>query len=223
MKASLSDINSRLINAYQQVAANPQEFADHLEKLLSNHSDEQYYRVREHSLDEGIDNGGDAERAARFVYLNKTGFNGLYRENSSGKFNIPIGRSKKTPRCDRDLILAASKALSSANIHTRSHTFIRPRAEDFLYFDPPYDGTFTAYTSHGFSTKNQQILAQQCHRLADKGCYVMASNADTPMVRDLYQGFHFHEVMAPRSVNSRGDGRQKVQELIICSYRTDIN
>ncbi len=220
-KVFLSDSNRELIDAYIAV----RDHVDEIIELLSEYPHEEafYYELRAKdpwklSL---------PERAARMIYLNKTGYNGLYRVNRQGKFNVPFGRYKAPRYLDPDNLQEVSKALQLAEI--RSCAFdqaVEDAVEgDWVYFDPPYaplsqTAHFTAYQPDGFSHKDQSRLRDVCLALSERGVWVMISNSDTLLIRDLYSHppFILHEVAARRAINSNASKRGKVQELIITNY-----
>ena len=168
---------------------------------------------------------GDVERAARFVYLNKTGFNGLYRVNRSGRFNVPFGRHARPPRLyDRDNLLAVGAALRDATLEVAPFEAVLARAVkgDFVYCDPPYQplsrtASFTGYTQGSFSSADQERLAAVARDLGRRGCVVVISNSDTPEVRALYAGFRTRRLLVARPINSRADRRGAVGELLIAN------
>jgi len=218
-KAVLSDVNPHLVDAYLAV----RDRAHEVIRLLRQHPHEQshYYEVRAQdpaSLTL-------AERAARIIYLNKTCYNGLYRENRRGQFNVPFGRYAKPTICDEPNLLAVSRALQDVEI-IRSHfssVLDRARRSDFVYFDPPYDpvsktASFTSYASSGFTRADQEWLSTVFTQLASSGAWVMLSNSDTALTRSLYGSFRPDRVLASRSVNCNGAARGRVSELIVCSY-----
>jgi DNA adenine methylase len=218
-EAVLSDVNPHLVDAYLAVRDHAREVI----RLLRQHPHEQshYYDVRAQdpaSLTL-------AERAARIIYLNKTCYNGLYRENRRGQFNVPFGRYTKPTICDEPNLLAVSRALQDVEI-VRSHfssVLERARRSDFVYFDPPYDpvsktASFTSYASSGFTRADQEWLSTVFAQLASSGVWVMLSNSDTALTRSLYGPFRPDRVLASRSVNCNGAARGRVSELIVCSY-----
>lgn len=218
-QAVLGDLNGELINCYRIVKESPEELIRYLRKHRA--SERHYYRVREIDPAELL----PAARAARFIYLNKTCFNGLYRVNKQGKFNVPYGRYKRPVFCDVDAIRAASSALQSAQLKVSSFekTVKEARAQDFVYFDPPYvplspTASFTSYTSADFSERDQKRLAKLARELSNRGCLVMISNSDTELVRDIYADFSINEVRCPRSINSNAFARGSITELVITNY-----
>lgn len=211
--ANLSDINLDLILTYKTIAKKPKELIKYLKEHQLQHSKIYYKLVRDkHDIDDPV------AIAARFVYLNKTCYNGLYRVNKKGHFNVPIGTYKNPNICDEENILNASKVLKKANIEFQSFEKIKPQIKDFVYCDPPYDNTFTGYSDKGFDTGAQEQLRDKCIEWGKLGAYTMVSNSDTEVIRNLYKDFHFNEVSANRNINSNGNGRGKVGELIITNY-----
>ncbi len=217
--ALLSDNNGNLIETYRGV----REDVDGLVRLLLEHkalhSEEHYYKVRAAVPNDSL------ERAARIIYLNRTCYNGLYRENRKGEFNVPFGRYKNPAICDEENLQAVAKALRKAGIETRPFGTVLDRVEpaDFVYFDPPYHplsktASFTSYEKNGFGEDSQRLLAQVFRDLADKGVKVLLSNSMTPFVQELYRGFRIEKVWATRAVNSRGDRRGKVCEALIRNF-----
>jgi DNA adenine methylase len=162
---------------------------------------------------------------SRFLYLNKTCYNGLYRVNKNGQFNVPIGSYEKPEIVHQDNIKQCSKALQKADLKVREFDTIEPNPGDFVYFDPPYHPvnsvSFTKYTKLDFSEKDQERLRDFALRLHRQGVMVMISSSDTPFINNLYSNdrvWHIATVQAPRNVNCKPDGRGVVNELIITSY-----
>jgi DNA adenine methylase len=168
----------------------------------------------------------NVDRAAAFIYLNKTGFNGLYRENLQGKINVPIGSYKNPCISDPNTILAVSQALDSTMLFRESVGRRSPKAGDFVYLDPPYypvsaSSNFTGYVKGGFSEKEHRELLDLFNCWASKGVKMMLSNSDCEFTRELYQSSQHakvHTVTAGRSINSKGDRRGEVTELVVTSY-----
>ncbi|MBD2606702.1 DNA adenine methylase [Scytonema hofmannii FACHB-248] len=219
-KAILTDINTELITTYRCVRDNIQKLISLLKEHESKHSRDYYYSVRA--------NPGktDLEKAARLIYLNKTCFNGLYRVNSQGKFNVPLGKYKNPNICPEDLLIAASKALYQAEIKSANFTEILNHAtssDDFVYFDPPYypiseTSYFTSYTNYSFK-ENQQIQLRDIFvTLSERGVKVMLSNSDCEFIRNLYSGFNIHTISAARAINSNAKKRGKINEILVTSY-----
>ncbi len=184
-RAILSDMNEELVIAYQVVKGQVDDLIDSLRNHERNHKqDEGYFlRVRAQEPQSAL------EIASRFIYLNKTCFNGLYRVNKSGKFNVPKGKYKNPSICNEDGLRAASKVLSKATIRVGDFdTVVQLGADDFVYCDPPYDDCFTDYQAGGFGTSDQERLRKMIDVWVEQGAMVMASNADTPLIRRIYRG-----------------------------------
>ena len=171
--------------------------------------------------------GTDLEKAARFIYLNKTCFNGLYRVNSQGKFNVPVGKYKNPGICQEEILKLASESLKKVEIKQANFEEVLNYAtgsNEFVYFDPPYyplnkTSNFTAYSNFCFD-ENQQIKLRDIFiKLADKGVKVMLSNSDCPFIRDLYSDFNIHTISAARSINSNAQKRGKITEVLVTSYK----
>jgi DNA adenine methylase len=162
-------------------------------------------------------------RAARFIYLNKTCYNGLYRENSKGQFNVPIGRYKNPKICAPSLLQAASVALQIADISEKPFTTITQQAksaQDFVYFDPPYHplsetSKFTAYSQYRFAAESQTTLRNIIRQLVSQNVQVLASNSDCPFIRELYADFDTQTIAAARSINSKASKRGKITEVLV--------
>lgn len=218
-RAYLSDANAGLIDVYLALRNAVEEVI----AALGQHAYERehYYRVRA-LRPEALTL---PERAARVIYLNKTCYNGLYRENRAGQFNVPFGRYKNPTICDEPNLRAASAVLQGVDIARRRFSTVLDYAQpgDFVYFDPPYHpvsptANFTTYDRDGFGPDDQRQLRDVFAALADKGVRAMLSNSDMPFVRDLYAGFHIEQLYAARAVNSKANGRGKVAELLICNF-----
>jgi DNA adenine methylase len=163
-------------------------------------------------------------RAARLIYLNKTCYNGLFRENSRGEFNVPFGRYKNPNICDAGRLRAAAAALQTAELVAADFATVLQTAvaRDFIYLDPPYaplsaTSNFTSYSKDGFGAADQERLAEMVHTLTARGCLVMLSNSNAPLIRDLYPANQYRliEVMARRNINSKGARRGPIKELLI--------
>ncbi|MBD2276899.1 MAG: DNA adenine methylase [Dolichospermum sp. DEX189] len=219
--AVLTDINADLVITYRCVRDNLEELITLLQAHQQRHNSEYYYDVRNYH------NGTDLTKAARFIYLNKTCFNGLYRVNSQGKFNVPVGKYKNPGICQEEVLRVASLALQKVEIKQANFEEVLNYAtgtNDFVYFDPPYyplnkTSNFTAYSNFCFD-ENQQIKLRDIFiELADKGVKVMLSNSDCPLIRDLYSDFNVHTISAARSINSNAQKRGKITEVLVTSYR----
>lgn len=219
--AFLSDSNLDLTIAYNVVKRDPSALISKLEEHARKHNSDYYYKIRaQFNLQDPID------VAARFLYLNKACYNGLYRVNKKGEFNVPIGSNTNPTSAivQRDNIMLANMALQKAQIQYREFDTITPVADDFVYFDPPYHpsghGSFTKYTKLDFSEKDQERLREFALKLHRQGVHVMISNSDTPFIRELFQANYWHidVVQAPRMVNCKPDGRGAVNELVVTNY-----
>jgi DNA adenine methylase len=215
-KAVLADVNERLIRTYTGVR-------DHVDEVIGllrgyPHNEKFFYKLREVDIDART----DAEVAAWFIYLNKTGFNGLYRVNRRNLFNVPFGRYDNPTICDEATLRACSTALAETELLVADFEVVVAKAKraDFVYFDPPYvplsvTSSFTSYTSGGFGLDGQTRLRDVALKLKKRGVNVLLSNSSAESVRDLYKKFEITEVSATRLVNSKASGRGAITELII--------
>ena len=210
-KAVLSDLNAELILTYRMLQKSPQDVIDALEKHQKKHSQKHYSRTR----DKGHLERDAVKLAARFIYLNKTCYNGLYRVNKSGKFNVPMGSYKNPNVCDKDNLLAVSEVLENTELKAQSFERIQPSTGDLVYCDPPYDETFTQYTNKGFDSSDQLALRKSCDKWRKSGAHVIVSSSDTEFIRKIWNGYQFTEVKAARNINCKGSERNKVTELLI--------
>jgi DNA adenine methylase len=224
MRAALFDINDEIINAFLVVRDNPEGLMNRLDEHFSSYQRDPkhyYYSVRSnHGIEDKVD------RAARVVFLNKTCFNGLWRVNARGEFNVPIGSFKRVTLYDRENIRAASRALKGGDIRWQDFrkTLRQVKKGDFVYVDPPYHplsrtSAFTAYTKDDFGETEQEELAALFAEAANRGAQLMLSNSDTKFIRDLYRDFLIHPVKARRAINCRGEGRGTVSEVVVTTYR----
>lgn len=217
-EATLGDANERLVRTYLGIRNDVQDVIDRLREMK--YDRDVFYEERERRPEAMSD---DADVAAWFIYLNRCGFNGLYRVNKSGKFNVPFGRYTNPKICDPERLIAASLALRGTEfrICDFGNTVRGAEAEDFVYFDPPYLPTsetanFTSYTASGFPWDDQIRLRDCALRLKGRGVNVLLSNAGLAPIRDLYaDGFDIHEVQARRNINSDGGKRGNVTEFLI--------
>ena len=224
-QATVGDLNAELINLYQVVRDYPEAL---VETVLAYPNEKNFYlEIRAvDRVPEAYANLSPVERAARFLYLNRAGYNGLHRVNSKGQFNVPFGRYKNL-NYDPANIRAVSAYLNSADI-TFAHaaytdTIANAKAGDFVYFDPPYDplsktSSFTSYDSSGFATADQIALRDTCDALHDRGVRFMLSNSHTPLIRDLYADYDLQVVTARRAVNSDRTKRGAVEEVVVRNY-----
>ncbi|HSK02469.1 MAG TPA: DNA adenine methylase [Kofleriaceae bacterium] len=220
-RAVLADSNADLIGLYRTVRKDAGAVIRELERHRAAHDQVHYYDTRARWNDPGA-SWSDVDRAAAFIYLNKTCFNGLWRVNRAGDFNVPIGRYADPPICVPEALRAAQAALARASLRCDDYQKVAGDAErgDFLYFDPPYDpvtptASFTSYTAGAFGPDDQRALADTARALVARGCRVMLSNSDTPFVRSLYRGFRIDRVKCPRAINSNAARRGEVDEVIV--------
>ncbi len=220
-QAVLGDHNEDLINLYRSIAWEVDKVGRRLSTHKRNHCEEYYYKIRERWNDPSPKQCS-AERASQFLYMNKTCFNGLWRVNSKGKFNVPVGRYVNPSIYDLTSLRAASQALQKAELYSGHYSqVVEPaRAGDFVYFDPPYHpltatANFTSYTAGSFTEDDQRELAELAGALAKKGCAVLLSNSDTPFIREIYKGWKIDTVMCGRSINSKASARGAVAEVMI--------
>ena len=158
-------------------------------------------------------------RVSRFLYLNKTCYNGLYRVNKSGKFNVPEGKYTNPKICDEVNLRNASEVLKKTEIKVGQFDItIRPEKGDFVYCDPPYDGTFSGYQSDGFGDTDQRRLKEAMDAWTEQGALVMISNSDTEFIRELYEGYPVHSITAQRNISSNGKTRGQIPEVLITNY-----
>jgi len=223
--AKLTDMNADLIRVYTELRDNANAVIAELEKLASlERSKETYYLVREKVRAKRP--GKDAARAARLIYLNRTGYNGLYRVNSSGEFNVPYGSYKNPRILDQPRLLSAAEALQGVELAVEDFESSCKKAKrgDFVYFDPPYvpvskTASFAAYHSVAFTSAEHARLAETFARLIKRGVKTLLSNSDTPETRELYREFETHTVIvqATRAINSNATRRGSVPELLVHS------
>ena len=225
-KIYLSDINSELINTYNVVKSNPTKLIKELENFKQQHNKEFYYQIRELDRKENFNTLSNLERATRFIYLNKTCFNGLYRINSKGYFNTPIGSYKNPNIADSETIYNASEALANATIKHQSYKEVLKYAkkDDLVYLDPPYypltpTASFTAYSEFEFLDNQQIELFEIFDKLSKKEINVVKSNSDTIFIKDLYEKYDINFVQANRFINSNGSDRGKISEILIRNYK----
>lgn len=224
-KATINDYNEELINVYSTIKND----VDSLIKDLKKHdnSEEYFYYIREQDRTKEYKNWSNIEKASRFIYLNKTCYNGLYRVNSQGFFNSPYGKYKNPTVVNEFVLRHVSNYFNKNDIKLVSGDFEEAlkgiRKSSFVYFDPPYaplndTSNFTGYTLGGFDEKEQIRLKKLCDKLNDKGIKFLLSNSNVPFIRDLYKDYNINIVSAKRSVNSQADKRGLVEEVLIRNY-----
>lgn len=232
IKRRASDLNAGLINAFEIVRDNPTALVARLQSFGYSQSEYLDARISFNALKKDAD-ASAVEKAALFIYLNKTSFNGLYRENARGDFNVPWGKRTNAPVHLEDLILGASANLrgqdASSRVEFEVGDYLDPLRKagpsDWVYLDPPYSplsktANFVGYTAGGFDAQQQTLLRDEAEAAVQRGALILLSNADTPEVRELYRGQNWRhkEVFVTRSVGALGNTRKKVSELLVKSY-----
>lgn len=229
-KAFINDINKTLMGAYKNVRDNPEQLIDCLSKMQKNYysngkeTRKQVYYEARHKFNT-INNPEKVEKSCLLIFLNKTCYNGMYRENSQGEFNVPFGDYKQPLICDERTILSDSKVLQQTNITSTSFedAVSTAQEEDFVYFDPPYypltkTANFTDYSEFGFEENDQIKLKELFDDLTKRGSFVMLSNSNAPFIKELYRDYRQEKVLANRAINCKADGRGKIEELVILNY-----
>jgi DNA adenine methylase len=222
-KVILSDTNEELINCFCVVRDKPSELVELLLNHRKKHSKEYYYSVRsmESSTLDSLD------RAARLIYLNKTCFNGLYRVNSKGQFNVPFGDYENPSIFDKNILFQSSQLLQGVHLQVMTFEKVLDFAgkDDFVYFDPPYiplskTSSFTRYSKSDFSMMEQKRLSEVFRILDSRGCFVMLSNSDHALTRELYRHYEKNTVIvrAKRMINSVGSRRGAINEVVVTNY-----
>lgn len=221
-RAVLVDANQRLVTTYRAIREYPRGVLSHLRAHARNHGDEAYYYHVRDRFNLHIPLTSAAELAAAFIYLNRTCFNGLWRVNRRGEFNVPRGKYKNPDIVNEDRIMCAHEALafSRTKIVCADFSAIAPEKGDLVYCDPPYvpassTAGFTSYTAGGFTEYDQRRLRKAVATWKAAGVHVVVSNADHPIVREIYAGEQIESVDAARAINSKGDKRGNVKEVII--------
>lgn len=227
-QAVINDTNQQLINCYKVIRDHPEEL---IEDLRTHKNEEDYfYKIRgidRHSKD--YENLSLIQQASRIIYLNKTCYNGLFRVNSQGQFNVPFGSYKNPNIVNEPVIIAVSKYLKEKKIDIRNDDFEKAletaKKDDFIYLDPPYDpvsdtASFTGYDVNGFSKDEQVRLKKVVDSLHKKGCKILLSNSYTDFIKELYSESCYQQipVFATRAINSKGNKRGKVDEILIKNY-----
>lgn len=219
----LIDQVEELINVYRVIQGRVEDLIGVLQKHVPYGRDQDhFYQVRAWDRSGDYAQRSAVGRAARFLYLNRTCYNGLYRVNRRGEFNVPFGRYPNPTICDADSLRAASHALGGVSLEVDDFTRCLELAQsgDFVYLDPPYHplsdtSNFTSYTTSSFASEDQRRLASLFRELDRRGCQVMLSNSHSEFVRDLYRGYDQVVVEAARVISSKGDGRGAIPELLI--------
>lgn len=227
--AVLNDINPNLVWAYRNIQNCVEKVLNRLQTITNNYlaldlvlQEATYYQLRERYNQLEANN---IEKTCLLIFLNRTGYNGLYRENASGQLNVPFGTYKNPTIYNESNLRSVSAVLQKVellNLDFRQ-AVKTAQAGDFVYFDPPYVPTsktasFTSYSSSNFGEVEQIALAELVKALTKKGVLVMLSNSDTLLTRTLYNNFRQHEVKAGRAINSKSESRGKITELVVTNY-----
>lgn len=239
-KAVIVDLNKELINCYRCIKADVNELINHLKTLqseflpLSDENRKDYFlKVRNRHNEIHLNGKYDFEKAADFIFLNKTCFNGLYRVNSKGKFNVPFGKYKNPLICDSENLILISKLLQNVEIRFGDYSICEEYIEGktFIYFDPPYrplieNSSFVGYGKSGFNDDNQKELAEFIKKLDKQNCLVMLSNSDPKNTNpndnffdELYKGFDIDRIFAKRMINCQADKRGDITEIVVRNYK----
>jgi DNA adenine methylase len=219
----LSDNNEELINTYTVIRDRVEALIELVGEHKRQHNRDYYYRIR--ALDRQDIVLTDVERAARTIYLNRTCYNGLYRVNQKGQFNVPMGSYKNPTILYEETLRAAHEALREVSLAVSDFEAILDLAQpdDFVYFDPPYapvskTSSFTSYTAGSFGEDDQRRLANVYAVLSERGCWCMLSNSYTPLILDLYREYRVETVQAIRAINSDANGRGNINEVVVLNY-----
>ena len=240
-KAQINDINKELINCYRCIKADVEEVIKPLsilekEYLSSENRNKYFYNVRERYNQIHLNGHYDYEKCADFIFLNHTCFNGLYRVNKEGKFNVPHGKYKKPLICDKENLRLCSQLLQKVEINFGSYEQVLEKADanTFLYFDPPYrplleNNSFVSYDKAGFDDDDQIKLSQNYRNLNKQNCLLMLSNSDPKNTNendnffdDLYKGFSIERVYAKRMINCQASKRGNITEIVVMNYKRRI-
>ena len=221
--AYISDINPDLINAYRVVKMNVDLLIEDLR--IHKNTEEYYYEIRKADRTDKYKDWNEIQKASRLIYLNKTCFNGLYRMNSKGQFNVPFGSYKNPKIVDEENLRKCSKILQNTDIVLSTFNNIDSTVKkgDFVYFDPPYlplnqTSSFTKYYKDDFNYDMQFKLRELCDTITRKNVYFMLSNSCTESILELYKKYKIRKVKANRAINCKGSGRGKINEVIVRNY-----
>lgn len=226
--AFIADINWELINCYHVLQHCPEELIEQLKYFEKEHCEEFFYKIRGLDRELSYVKMEQEFKAARIIYLNKTCFNGLFRVNSKGQFNVPFGKYQNPLICDTDNLLRVADYLNVRAMVNCWHydfagTLETVHANSFIYLDPPYDpvtntASFTGYCVGGFDRNQQVRLKKAVDKLNRKGCQFLLSNSDTPFINELYRDYKIEKIEASRNINSKATGRGKVGEVLVSNY-----
>lgn len=232
----LNDLNASLIATYETIKTRPERLIcllENIDEIYNNLSDLAekeafYYNMR--SEYNSLSNNSSLFKSALFIFLNKAGWNGMYRENADGNFNIPFGKRKQLKSFDRQNILSISTNIANMKFTAVDYRAAVQKAdkEDLVYFDPPYfpsskTASFTAYQKGGFNDENQKELFDLALQLSKRGCFVAISNSDTKEARELYShpDFHIRPISIMRTISSNSASRKKINEILVTNYKTN--
>jgi len=226
-KAVINDYNEELINCYKCIKNDYDALIEKLEEFETKNNEKDFYDIRAWDRKDIYEKFSDIEKSARLIYLNRTCYNGLFRLNSAGQFNAPFGKYVNPNICNKPILKSLHDYFTNNDIIFRSGDF-EDACKDvpkgaLVYFDPPYDQfesqvNFVGYTENGFTQEDQKRLKNLCDRLVDKGCTVIISNSATGFIKDLYNDktrYVIHTLMAKRNINSNGNKRGEIQEVLI--------
>ena len=230
--AHVNDINKKLIATYKTIKSHPMSLIDILRNIESEYIALSEVDRKDYFLEKRVafnkDSNSDLDTAALMIFLNKTCFNGMYRENSKGEFNVPFGKYVKPNICDEENLNLCSKALKKVKLTSTGYAKAVESAGkgDFVYLDPPYDplsntSSFTSYSKDSFAKQEQIDLRDLFVDLDKRGCYVMLSNSATYFIKDIYKGYNLNIVRARRSINSKASERGEINEIVITNYEVE--
>ena len=224
-KAVINDSNAELINCYKII----KNSLDELIEDLKNHKNDEYYYydIRDWDREKNFKSKTEVQRASRIIFLNKTCYNGLFRVNSQGQFNVPFGKYKNPNILDIAVLKAVNKYLNENQVRILNSDFQEAvkdaKGGDFIYLDPPYDpvsetASFTGYDVNGFNKQEQRRLKEVFDDLNSRGCHILLSNACTEFIEDLYKDYPHTKISAIRAINCNGKKRGKVDEILVKNY-----
>ncbi len=214
-KSYISDINLELITAYLIIKKDVKKLIDRLKEHKTFHCEDYFYKTRLNQFP-----NDPVEVASRFIYINKTCYNGLYRVNKKGEFNSPFGKYTNPKILDEENLLLCSKYLKNTIIRYGNFQDINPKKNDLVYFDPPYHQTYSGYSANIFDEAKQIELRIFCDQLTKQGVFFMLSNSDTSFIREQYSKYNINSIVAPRFINCKSNGRKGGQEVLITNYDT---
>ena len=224
-KAVINDSNAELINCYKII----KNSLDELIEDLKNHKNNEYYYydIRDWDREKNFKSKTEVQRASRIIFLNKTCYNGLFRVNSQGQFNVPFGKYKNPNILDIAVLKAVNKYLNENQVRILNSDFQEAvkdaKRGDFIYLDPPYDpvsetASFTGYDVNGFNKQEQRRLKEVFDDLNSRGCHILLSNDCTEFIEDLYKDYLHTKISAIRAINCNGKKRGKVDEILVKNY-----